>query len=79
MGDVAQAGQQADGSHTHSLAFHTDGHYQIATAVVKEVDKLEAAYALRISHVRALLNHLGQEAEKDVMELFNNFPVSHGE
>ena len=44
------------------------------------VDKLEVAYKARILHIRTVMNHLGQEAEADVLTLFYKHPsaISNG-
>ena len=55
----------------------SDSLYSYASLATKSaVDKLEAAFQERIFHMRTLLNHLGQEAEAEVMALFEKHPIA---
>lgn len=40
-----------------------------------KLDELEDALKERIAHMRALVKHLGQEAEEEVIKLFDKFPI----
>jgi len=76
--------QPADGAHTHGLGQLVGQHSHSLSlsdaygSLAKEsaVDKLESDFQARIFHIRTLLNHLGQEAEAEVMALFDKYPVT---
>lgn len=77
--------QPADGAHTHGLgqlvgqnshSLSLSGAYGSLSVKQCVVDKLEQAYSARIQQVRSLLQHLGEEAEAEVMALFDKYPVT---
>lgn len=61
------------GQHTHSFS---PSLYTYALATASAVDKLEAAYKNRILHIRSIIDHLGKEAEADVLALFDKHPIA---
>lgn len=65
---------QLVGQHSHSLSL--PGAYGSLSVKQCVVDKLEQAYSARIQQVRSLLQHLGEEAEAEVMALFDKYPVT---
>lgn len=74
-----------DGEHSHNIAPALLGQhhhsfspslYTYALATASAVDKLEAAYKNRILHIRSIIDHLGKEAEADVLALFDKHPIA---
>lgn len=50
--------------------------YEVANKKTSGLAKLERKFAARIDHIWAVIEHLGEEAEEDVIAFFERFPIS---